>query len=65
MRAYKISMTLPMRPVALVVDSDLQETPVNNAALRIPKLTLDAAPQGDSGSIAPKQLACWPLRKIR
>jgi acetolactate synthase-1/2/3 large subunit len=51
-RAYKISMTLPMRPVALVVDSDLQETPVNNAALRIPKLTLDAAPQGDSGSVA-------------
>ena len=27
-RAYKISMTLPMEPVVLVLDSDLQETPI-------------------------------------
>ena len=49
-RAYKIAMTLPMEPVVLVLDSDLQEAPVaNEATLRIPKLTLDAHPQGDSG----------------
>ena len=51
-RAYKISMTLPQMPVLLVVDSELQEAPVTNQALRVPKLTLDAAPQGDSGSVA-------------
>ena len=52
-RAYKVSMTLPMMPVLLVVDSELQEAPVTNqAALRIPKLTLDSAPQGDTGSVA-------------
>jgi acetolactate synthase-1/2/3 large subunit len=52
-RAYKIAMTLPMEPVALVLDSDLQEAPVaGDAMLRIPQLTLDAHPQGDSGAIA-------------
>ncbi len=52
-RAYKISMTLPREPIALVVDSDLQEQPVaNNAILHIPRLTLDAPPQGDPGALA-------------
>jgi acetolactate synthase-1/2/3 large subunit len=52
-RAYKISMTLPMEPVVLVLDSDLQEKPVAKAAsLRVPKLVLDGHPQGDSASIA-------------
>ncbi len=52
-RAYKISMTLPMEPVVLVLDSDLQEKPIaKDASLRIPKLVLDGHPQGDSGSIA-------------
>ena len=52
-RAYKITMTLPMMPVLLVVDSELQEQPApKDGALRIPKTTLDAAPQGDSGSVA-------------
>jgi acetolactate synthase-1/2/3 large subunit len=52
-RAYRIAMTPPREPVVLVLDSDLQESPVpQNASLRIPKLTLDAAPQGDAGSVA-------------
>src|SRR5579862_9687648 len=52
-RAYKISMTLPRSPTVLVVDSELQETPIPaDADLRIPKLTLAAPPQGDSGAVA-------------
>ncbi len=52
-RAYKISMTLPMSPVVLVADGGLQEDPApKDAMLRIPKLTLASAPQGDSGSVA-------------
>jgi acetolactate synthase I/II/III large subunit len=52
-RAYKIAMTPPREPVVLVLDSDLQEHPIaEDSALRIPKLTLDGPPQGDSGSVA-------------
>jgi acetolactate synthase-1/2/3 large subunit len=51
-RAYKITMTLPMMPVLLVVDSELQEQPAPKDGLRISKMTLDAAPQGDTGSVA-------------
>jgi acetolactate synthase I/II/III large subunit len=52
-RAYKIAMTPPMMPVVLVVDSDLQENPITDAGrLRIPRLTLPAPPQGDSGAVA-------------
>jgi acetolactate synthase-1/2/3 large subunit len=51
-RAYRIAMTLPMEPVVLVLDSDLQEKAVpQDAKLSIPKLTLDKHPQADSGSI--------------
>jgi acetolactate synthase I/II/III large subunit len=52
-RAYKIAMTPPMLPVVLVTDSELQENPVRDGAPpRIPKLTLAAPPQGDSGAVA-------------
>ena len=52
MRAYKIAMTLPRMPVVLAVDSTLQENPVpQGKGPQIPKLTLDAHPQGDSGSV--------------
>lgn len=52
-RAYKIAMTPPMLPVVLVADADLQENPIaERAALRIPKLTRTAPPQGDSGAVA-------------
>jgi len=51
-RAYKIAMTPPMAPVVLVADSELQENPIReDADLHIPKLTLPAPPQGDSGSV--------------
>jgi thiamine pyrophosphate-dependent acetolactate synthase large subunit-like protein len=52
-RAYKISMTLPRMPVVLIADSALQERGVRPGEnLRIPKFTLDAHPQGDSGAVA-------------
>jgi acetolactate synthase-1/2/3 large subunit len=52
-RAYKIAMTPPMAPVMLVADSELQERPISDdAALRIPKLTLPSPPTGDSGAVA-------------
>jgi thiamine pyrophosphate-dependent acetolactate synthase large subunit-like protein len=52
-RAYKIAMTLPMMPVVLIADSALQEKGVDpRSNPRIPKVTLDAHPQGDSGSVA-------------
>jgi acetolactate synthase-1/2/3 large subunit len=54
-RAYKIAMTPPMMPVLLVLDGGLQEDPVSaatKAQLRIPKLTLASAPQGDAGAVA-------------
>lgn len=52
-RGYKIAMTPPTMPVVLVADGDLQENPIEkDAALRIPKLTLDAPPVGDPGAVA-------------
>jgi acetolactate synthase-1/2/3 large subunit len=52
-RAYKIAMTPPMAPVLLSVDSEMQENPIpDRAALRIPKLSRVAPPQGDAGAIA-------------
>jgi thiamine pyrophosphate-dependent acetolactate synthase large subunit-like protein len=51
-RAYKIAMTPPMMPVLLVLDGDLQENPIPaDASLHIPKLSLAAPPQGDSGAV--------------
>jgi len=54
-RAYKIAMTPPMMPVVVVIDGHLQEEPISAEVaerLRIPKLTLASAPQGDSGAVA-------------
>src|SRR5262245_9818202 len=50
-RAYKISMTPPYEPVVIVADGVLQEEPVNGKDPRIPKLTMSAPPQGDSGAV--------------
>jgi acetolactate synthase I/II/III large subunit len=53
MRAYKFATTFPQGPVLLVADSELQERPMEEAGrLRIPKLTRERPPQGDSGSVA-------------
>ena len=52
-RAYKFAMTPPTMPVVLVLDHELQERPVpEHANLRIPRLTIPAPPQGDSGAVA-------------
>ena len=54
-RAYKIAMTPPMMPVLLVLDGGLQEDPITaevKRRLHIPKLTLTAPPQGESGAVA-------------
>ena len=52
-RAYKVAMTPPMEPVVLVVDQELAENPIpTGTKLNIPKLTLTAPPQGDSGAVA-------------
>ena len=50
-RAYNISMTPPYEPVVLVADGTLQEEPVTEKNLRIPKLVMSAPPQGDSGAV--------------
>jgi acetolactate synthase I/II/III large subunit len=51
-RAYKIAMTPPTEPVVLVADGTLQEEPVSEKNLRIPKLAMSAPPQGDSAAVA-------------
>ena len=51
-RGYKIAMTPPMLPVAIVVDGELQENPIpDGLKLRIPKLTVATPPQGDSAAV--------------
>jgi acetolactate synthase-1/2/3 large subunit len=50
-RAYKIAMTPPYGPVAIVVDDHMQEGQVP-ADLRIPKLTVPTPPAGDSNAVA-------------
>lgn len=46
-RAYKIMMTPPMAPVLLVLDAILQESPINEKGLRVPKLSMTSPPAGD------------------
>jgi acetolactate synthase-1/2/3 large subunit len=50
-RAYKIAMTPPMGPVALVVDDKMQEERAP-ADTPIPKLSVPTPPAADSGAIA-------------
>jgi acetolactate synthase I/II/III large subunit len=51
MRAYKISMTPPYEPVLIVADGELQEEPIEEKNLRVPKLVMAAPPQGDAGAV--------------
>jgi thiamine pyrophosphate-dependent acetolactate synthase large subunit-like protein len=52
-RAYKIAMTVPMAPVILVADGDLQENSAGDRSkLHIPKLTLTSPPAGDAAAVA-------------
>jgi len=50
-RAYQISMTPPYEPVLLVADGELQEEPITEKNLRVPKLVMSAPPQGDTGAV--------------
>lgn len=51
-RGYRIAMTPPREPVVIVLDSQLQETPIGkDATFHIPKLALDAQPAGDYGTV--------------
>src|SRR6059036_455315 len=52
-RAYKIALTPPMAPVVLVLNAEMQEQPLaSDTNLAIPKVTVPAPPQGDSGAVA-------------
>ena len=46
-RAYRLMMTPPMGPVAVMIDSEMQERPMPGPRPRIPKLTMPSPPQGD------------------
>jgi acetolactate synthase-1/2/3 large subunit len=50
-RAYKIAMTPPMGPVALIASGKLQEEPIEESNLRIPKLGRIIPPQGDADAV--------------
>jgi acetolactate synthase-1/2/3 large subunit len=50
-RGYRIAMTPPFEPVILTADGKLQEEPITETGLRIPKLTLTSPPQGDSAAV--------------
>ena len=51
-RAYKVAMTPPTLPVVIVADGSLQEDPIaNDLKIRIPKMTTDMPPVGDTDSV--------------
>jgi acetolactate synthase I/II/III large subunit len=50
-RAYTISMTPPHEPIVIVADGALQEEPITEKNLRIPKLVTSAPPQGDASAV--------------
>ena len=56
-RAYKIATTPPMEPVLVMADIELQEEPVHDAGLKIPKLSRSIPAQGDSAALA--EAARW------
>ena len=50
-RAYQFAMTPPYEPVLIVADGKLQEEPIEEKNLRVPKLVMSAPPQGDAGAV--------------
>ncbi len=50
-RAYKMMMSPPREPVLIAVDIDLQEEPIHEDKLSIPKLSLSAPPQADERAL--------------
>jgi acetolactate synthase I/II/III large subunit len=52
-RAYKIAMTPPTMPVALVAGRELQENPIpENSNLTVPRLSMTSPPAGDPGAVS-------------
>jgi thiamine pyrophosphate-dependent acetolactate synthase large subunit-like protein len=56
-RAYKIATTPPMEPVLVTADIDLQEDPIHEDNLRVPKITRSRPPVGDRAALA--EAAKW------
>lgn len=56
-RAHKIATTPPMGPVCIILDHDLQEESVGDRKLKVPKLSPNTPPQGDSGAL--REAAQW------
>jgi len=52
LRAYKIALTPPCEPVLIAADIDLQEDPIHETDLKIPKLSLSRPAQGDRAALA-------------
>src|SRR5262245_12097771 len=51
-RAYRMMMTPPMGPVAIVIDSEMQENAMPRGPRpRIPKLTMPSPPAGDMAAV--------------
>ena len=50
-RAYKAMMTPPYGPVLISLDAGIQDTPVEDIALTIPKYTKPAPPQADVAAL--------------
>ncbi len=50
MLAYRLAMTPPMGPVALIVPAELQEV-VLDRPIRIPELTIPSPPQGETAAV--------------
>src|SRR5436190_2638214 len=50
-RAYRLMMTPPMGPVAIMIDSEMQEKPMPGPRPRIPRLTVPTPPQGDMTAV--------------
>lgn len=52
LRAYKIAMTPPMGPVAVMIDHKMQGRPLDNpSGLHVPRLTMAAPPQGNANAV--------------
>ena len=52
-RAYRIAMTPPMGPVALILDAELQEASIKGEERPpLPQVPMISPPQGDAGAVA-------------
>ena len=56
-RAYKIAMTPPMGPVAIVLEGHLQEAELGNQQVPIPAMTPTQPPSGDTNAV--EEAARW------